>query len=208
MVKKTLIFLSLLLIITGCSKNPALSRDYPNSLINHIAIKKDIINENLDKADNDFMSLEADFPASIYIKSDLLILYLAHLKNKEYKLAKFYLNQYEKRYASKKEIPWCEYQKIKMDFLKYDHAYTNQKAILDLIKECKAFKVNFPNSIFLPEVNTIYVKALLTNQYLDAKIYKLYKKLYGTKTAKYYKTTIPSNSIPPYVPWYKKLFYW
>ena len=154
------------------------------------------------------MSLEADFPASIYIKSDLLALYLAHLHIQEYDLAKFYLNQYEKRFASSKEIPWCEYQKIKMDFLKYDHAYTNQKALLDLIKECQEYKINFPNSTFLPEVNTIYVKALLTNQYLNAKIYKLYKKLYGEKEAQSYKTQIPKNSLPPHVPWYKKIFCW
>jgi len=208
MIKKLIIPISVVLFIAGCSKNPEVTRDYKTSLINHIQIKKDIDNENLDRADNDFMSLEADFPASIYIKSDLLALYLAHLKMKEYDLAKFYLNQYEKRFASSEEIPWCEYQKIKMDFLKYDHAYTNQKALLDLINECKIYKTNFPNSIFLPEVNTIYVKALLTNQYLNVKIYKLYKKLYGEKIAKNHKASIPKNSIPPYVPWYKKIFYW
>ncbi len=208
MFKKLILPLVALIIITGCSKNPSVSRDYQTSLINHIQIKKDINNVNLDRADNDFMSLEADFPASIYIKSDILALYLAHLQMKEYDLAKFYLNQYEKRFASSEEIPWCEYQKIKMDFFKYDHAYTNQKALLDLIKECKKYKVTFPNSTFLPEVNTIYIKALLTNQYLNDKIYKLYKKLGYKNATKYFHTKIPNNSIAPYVPWYKKLFYW
>ncbi len=208
MIKKLILPIIGILIITGCSKNPSVSKDYKTSLINHIQIKKDINNANLDRADNDFMSLEADFPASIYIKSDLLALYLAHLSNEEYDLARFYLNQYEKRFASSEEIPWCEYQKIKMDFLKYDHSYTNQQALLDLINECKKYKINFPNSTFLPEVNTIYIKTLLTNQYLNDKINKLYKKLYGKKYVIKNKTKIPSNSIPPYVPWYKKLFYW
>ncbi len=208
MIKKIFFPALALLIMTGCSKNPQISRDYKTSLINHIQIKKDINNANLDRADNDFMSLEADFPASVYIKSDMLALYLAHLHTEEYDLAKFYLNQYEKRFASGEEIPWCEYQKIKMDFFKYNHAYTNQKALIDLINECKTYKLNFPDSIFLPEINTIYIKAVLTNQYLNAKIYKLYKKLNYKNAIKNYKEKIPDNSVAPYVPWYKKLFYW
>jgi len=195
------------LFFLACSHKPK-PNEYKNELKIHQQLKKDIKNTFLDNADNDLMNLEAEFPSSPYIKSDLLILYLAHLKNEDYILAKFYLNQYEKRFASSKEIPWCEYQKIKIDFLSYQNAYTNQKQILNLINECKNYKINFPNSIFLPEVNTIYMKVLLTNKYLNDKIYKLYKKLGKEKAAKLYKTKIPKNSRPPKIPWYKKLFYW
>ena len=195
------------LFFLACSPKPK-PNEYKNELKIHQQLKKDIKNTFLDNADNDLMNLEAEFPSSPYIKSDLLILYLAHLKNEDYILAKFYLNQYEKRFASSKEIPWCEYQKIKIDFLSYQNAYTNQKQILNLINECKNYKINFPNSIFLPEVNTIYMKVLLTNKYLNDKIYKLYKKLGKEKAAKLYKTKIPKNSRPPKIPWYKKLFYW
>jgi len=195
------------LFFLACSHKPK-PNEFKKELKIHQQLKKDIKDTFLDNADNDLMNLEAEFPSSPYIKSDLLILYLAHLKNEDYILAKFYLNQYEKRFASSKEIPWCEYQKIKIDFLAYHNAYTNQKQILDLIDKCKKYKLTFPNSIFLPEVNTIYMKALLTNKYLNAKIYKLYKKLGKEKAAKLYKTKIPKNSKPPKIPWYKKLFYW
>jgi len=203
MYKKILLLLPLLFL--ACSHKPK-PEEFQNALQIHQQLRKDVKENELDNADNDLMNLEAEFPSSFYIKSDLLILSLAHLENKDFILAKFYLNQYEKRFASSKEIPWCEYQKIKIDFLSYQKAYTDQKHLLDIIKECKKYKLTFPNSIFLPEVNTIYVKALLTNQYLNAKIYKLYKKL--DKNASIYKTNIPKNSIPPKVPWYKKLFYW
>jgi len=203
---KTMLLLILPLLFISCSKKP--HQEFKNELLIHQQLKKDVSDNVLDNADNDLMDLEAEFPSSPYIKSDLLILYLAHLENKDYILAKFYLNQYEKRFASSKEIPWCEYQKIKIDFLTYQNAFTNQKQILDLIDKCKKFKSTFPNSIFLPEVNTIYMKTLLTNQYLNAKIYKLYKKLGKEKAAKRYKTEIPTNSKPPKIPWYKKIFYW
>ena len=193
------------LLFLACSKNPA---QIHNELKIHQQLKKDIDNTFLDNADDDLMNLEAEFPSSPYIKSDLLILYLAHLKNDDYILAKFYLNQYEKRFASIKEIPWCEYQKIKIDFLSYQNAYTNQKRILELIKECEKYTLTFPNSTFLPEINTIYIKALLTKKYLDDKIYRLYKRLSKEKAAKLYKTNIPKDSKPPKVPWYKKIFYW
>ncbi len=194
------------LFFLACSHQP--NKNSHNELKIHQQLRKDIQNYYLDNADDDLMNLEAEFPSSPYIKSDLLILYLAHLKNEDYILAKFYLNQYEKRFASAAEIPWCEYQKIKIDFLSYKNAYTNQKKILDLMNECKNYKLNYPNSTFLPEINTIYIKSLLTNKYLDDKIYKLYKKLGKNKAAQKYKTNIPKNSRPPYVPWYKKLFYW
>ena len=203
---KKILFLIPLFFI-ACYHKPK-PEDFHSELQIHQQIKKDIQNVFLDNADDDLMNLEAEFPSSPYIKSDLLILYLAHLQNEDYILAKFYLNQYEKRFASAKEIPWCEYQKIKIDFLSYQNAYTNQKKILNLINECKYYKLTYPNSIFLPEINTIYVKTLLTKKYLDAKIYKLYKKLGKEKAAQKYKTKIPKNSKPPKIPWYKKIFYW
>jgi len=206
MIKKILILLPLFFFISCSNKN----LDYKKltALSWHKKIYKDVKNENLDKADDDFTSFEAEDPGSIYIKTDLLELFLAHQQNEEYDLAIFYLNEYEKRYATPQEITWLEYQKIKMNFLKYDKAYTNQQALLNIITMCNNYLAKYPNSQYLPEVNTILVKAELTKKYFDDKIYKLYKKLDKPKAAKEFKVTIPKNSIPPYIPWYKKLFYW
>jgi len=206
MIKK-LLFAFLMLFLAGCANKDA-NKQFNTDLQIHQQIKKDLINESFDKADNDFMSLEANYPGSPYIKSDLLALYLAHLQNKDYILANFYLNQYEKRFASIEEIPWCEYKKIKIKFLQYKNSYTNQEEILHILNMCKIYKQNYPNSEFLPEVNTIYTKVYLTNKYLNKKISKLYKKLGKPKAAQVYETKIPKNSQPPVIPWYKKLFYW
>ncbi len=195
------------LIFLACNKEINTPRNL-QAITYHKKIIKAIRNENLDEADDLFLSLQAEHPSSIYIKQDLLILFLGHLNYQDFKLAKYYLNEYEKRFASKTEIPWCEYQKIKIDFLSYQNAYTNQKKILDIIKECKEYKLSYPDSQFLPEVNTIYMKTLLTKLYLDDKISKLYKKEDKIKAAKKYEVKIPKNSKPPVIPWYKKLFYW
>ncbi len=205
MIKKLLLAF-LLLFFLGCSHKA--DKHFKTDLQIHQQIKKDLKSSFFDKADNDFMTLEADYPGSPYIKSDLLALFLAHLQNKDYILAKFYLNQYEKRFASISEIPWCEYKKIKIEFLKYHNAYTNQEEILNILNMCRLYRQNYPNSEFLPEVNTIYAKVYLTKEYLDKKISKLYKKLDKPKAAKLYSTKTPNNSKAPVVPWYKKLFYW
>lgn len=204
---KKLLFLPLLLFI-GCSTKDVAHYENLTALSWHQKIYKDIKENNLDQADEDFISLQAEHPKSIYIKSDLLSLFLAYKKEKKFKLAKFYLNEYKKRYATLKEIPWIEYQKIKIDFLAYQNAYTNQKHLLDLINECKKYISTYPNSNYAYEVSTILAKANLTKKYLDDKISKLYKKLDKPKAANLYKTTIPKNSKEPYIPWYKKLFYW
>ncbi len=205
--RKIILLLPLLLFLGCSSKNAQLQKNLKAITI-HSQLSKAVQNNMLDKADNLFMTLEAEHPSSMYIKTDLLILYFAHLNYGDYQLAKFYLSQYETRYASKNEIPWCEYQKIKVDFLSYKNAYTNQARILKLIKECKNYKLNYSDSQFIYEVNTIYMKAFLTNIYLDDKISRLYKKEHKYKASKIYKRKIPADSLAPQVPWYKKIFYW
>jgi outer membrane protein assembly factor BamD len=207
MIKKTLFIIPIFLFL-GCSTKEVTHSENLTALSWHYKIYKDIQNSNLDQADEDFISLEAEHPSSIYIKTDLLNLFLAHMQNKEYDLANFYLNEYEKRYATPKEIPWIEYQKIKLNFLKYDNAYTNQNMLLTIINMCNNYLTNYNNSSFAPEVSTILAKAELTNKYLNDKISKLYKKLDKPKASKLFKTKIPENSKPPVIPWYKKLFYW
>ena len=206
MTKKILLIPMFLFL--GCSTKNVSHSENLTALSWHYKIYKDLQDSNLDQADEDFISLEAEHPSSIYIKIDLINLFLAHQQVQEYDLALFYLNEYEKRYATPEEIPWIEYQKIKLNFLKYDNAYTNQKQLLDLIAMCKDFLKHYNNSPFAPEVSTILAKAELTNKYLNDKISKLYKKLDKPKASKLFKTKIPKNSKPPVIPWYKKLFYW
>ena len=206
MAKKILLIPMFLFL--GCSTKNVSHSENLTALSWHYKIYKDLQDSNLDQADEDFISLEAEHPSSIYIKIDLINLFLAHQQVQEYDLALFYLNEYEKRYATPEEIPWIEYQKIKLNFLKYDNAYTNQKQLLDLIAMCKDFLKHYNNSSFTPEVSTILAKAELTNKYLNDKISKLYKKLDKPKASKLFKTKIPKNSKPPVIPWYKKLFYW
>jgi outer membrane protein assembly factor BamD len=200
------IFFIIPLFFLACSTKQEVSN--LTALSWHKKIQKDIASYNLDAADNDFMSLNAEHPTSIYLKRDTLILFLAHLQIEDYELAKFYLNQYKKQFATSKELPWIDYELLKISFLMYKNPYTNQDELNYIIAQAKNYINSYPNSKYIYQVNTILQKAILTKKYFNDKISNLYKKLNKPKAAKLYKTKIPKNSKPPYIPWYKKIFYW
>jgi outer membrane protein assembly factor BamD len=203
---KKIFFIILVLLFTGCASKKELSNQ--TALFWHNKIYKNLSNMNLDGADDAFTSLEVEHPNSKYVPIDMLILYTAHYKNEEYDLAKFYINEYEKRYANRYEKEWCEYVKIKMDFLSIHNAYTNQKKIIDTLANINDVLEKYPNSIYNYEINTIKKKLTLTNLIFDNEISSLYKRLDKPKAAKLYKREINSTIIPPHIPWYKRLFYW
>ncbi len=201
------LFLAFFLFFIGCSeKQQDLSKLRAITLHNKIydAIKYD----NLDKADDYFISMQTQHPTSPFIKIDLLNLYIAHLKNEDYMLANFYLEQLEKKATSVDDIKWIEYQKIKVLFLQNHNAYTNQKLILNIISKCNNYLEKYPNSPYKYQVNTILAKAQLTKEFLNDNIKKLYKRLGKEKAANSIKTEIPKDAIAPKIPWYKKIFYW
>jgi outer membrane protein assembly factor BamD len=205
--KKTSLTILLLLLITGCAdKRDKISEQTP--LFWHNKIYKDLSFLNIDQADDDFTSLEVEHPNSDFIPTNLLILFYAHYKNGEYKLAEFYLDEYKKRYANRYEKEWCDYMKIKIKFLSFDNSYTNQKKLLDTLKETKEILKRYPNSPYRYELNSIKAKLEATIISFDNKIASLYKRVGKEKSVAHYKKEENQTIIPPYIPWYKKLFYW
>ena len=194
-------------LFVGCSTtNKNIS--HQTALFWHESIYKNIKNLDLDSADDRFTSLEIEHPLSPFIPIDLLNLAQAHLKNKEYQLAEYYINEYEKRYADNSEIMWCEYKKGKIKFKSINNAFTNQKKIDDTISFFKSIINRYPNSIYNYELNTMKEKLIDTKIIFNNQISSLYNKLNKPKAAKLYETNTTKKIIPPHIPWYKKIFYW
>jgi outer membrane protein assembly factor BamD len=203
---KKILILLLLLLFSGCASKKELSNQ--TALFWHNKIYNDINYLNLDQADDSFTSLEIEHPNSKYIPIDMLILFNTHYKNSEYELAKFYIDEYEKRFANKYQKKWCEYIKIKMDFLSIHNPYTNQQKITNLIKKTNEILDKYPNSVYNYELNTIKSKLEATKIVFNNQIAKLYGKLDKQKAIQIYKIDNNQTIIPPHIPWYKKLFYW
>jgi len=193
-------------LFIGCAEKQEISNQ--TALYWHKQIMKDIQMLNFDGADDKFTSLEIEHPNSEYIPIDLLNLYKAHLENGEYKLAEFYLEEYIKRYSNRYEKEWGEYQIAKTKFLSLENPYTNQKKIIDTINYIDNLLKKYPNSKYNYELNSMKEKLIDTKIIFNNRIAKLYQKLDKPKAVKVYKTENNKKIIPPYIPWYKNLFYW
>jgi outer membrane protein assembly factor BamD len=200
------IFLSLFII--GCaSNNQEISKQ--TALKWHQIIFKNLSPFDLDTADDAFTSLEVEHPESQFIPIDMMQLSLAHAKNSEFELAIFYMQEFKKRYASFEDKEWADYMIAKYKFFSIQQAYTNQQGVNEALKFVKTTIMTYPNSIYNYELNTMKTKLELTQKLFRENISNLYKRIDKPKAAQIYKTDINKNNIiPPYIPWYKRLFYW
>jgi len=193
-------------LFTGCASDKDITNQ--TALYWHNNIYKNINNLNIDLADDKFTSLEVEHPNSPFIPIDLLILAKTHLKNGEYQLAEFYIDEYEKRYANRYEKEWSEYTKAKIRYLSLTNPYTNQKKVTDTLNFVNNVLEKYPNSVYKYELNTIKKKLELTQIVLNNEIANLYNRLDKPKSAKLYEKNTTQKIIPPHIPWYKKIFYW
>jgi len=194
--------------LIGCAdKNKEIANQ--TALTWHRIIFQDLTKNNVDNADDAFTSLEVEHPASKFIPIDMLQLSIAHAKNQEFELSKFYMQEFKKRYASFEDKEWADYMISKYKFLSILEPYTNQKAVDDALKFVDSTLETYPNSIYNYELNTMKAELSITKDLFRQNISDLYTRIDKPKSAKIYKTDINKTSIiPPHIPWYKELFYW
>jgi len=205
--RKVILALTTIFFIVGCAdKQQPINQ---TALFWHNYIFKHISTLQIDRADDDFTSLEVEHPNSQFIPIDLLNLSFAHSEDGEFELAQFYMNEYKNRYASKSEKEWADYTIAKFKFFSLKNSYTNQKQLNESLDFINKTISNYPDSIYNYELNTMKKKLELTKLLFRDRISKLYQKLDAPKSAEIYKTDINKSEItPPYIPWYKKIFYW
>lgn len=202
-----------LIIFTACSSKKETFDDYNLSDKAWLdKILKNIEKNELDKADNNYTSLYSEHINSPLLKSATLILSKAHSNEHEYDLANYYIDEYIKLYADANNIEWLNYLRIKNLFKGIALPKRNQFLLLKAIEEVNNFKNEYPESIYIPYINTIENKLMLTQLMLDKDILKLYKKLDYEESVLIYKKMIEENTlneveyIEPKLPWYRKIF--
>lgn len=206
------IFLSMLLFMAGCSnKNQT---EYNKSdiywyqkMIYYISA------DDLDKADEYYTSLQSEHFASPLLKEATLLMAQAHMDNDEYLMAKYYLDEYKKRFADDKSLPFIEYLKIKASFLAFKSINRDQKLLADTIKEALEYKQKFPHSKYNPLVDTMLTKLYLAQYVLDREIASLYKRRGKEKAAKIYEERyknfwLKKDEIDIPKSWYDYLINW
>lgn len=195
----------------GCAEKQSELYNKP-ALFWYKQIIKDIRSSDLENADSHYTSMSSEHVASPLLEEVLLILANAHIEEEEYLLANFYIDEYIKRYGNDKKNEYAKYLKIRANFLSFAYPKRNQKLLLDTIEETKGYKVAYPNSKYLPLVETILVKMQLAKFALNEKIAKLYEKTDRETSAKIYEQRVKTSPlkdaklIEPTSPWYRSLF--
>ena len=192
--KKSIIFI-LLNILTffgfyGCSKNQVDTEFNKPDIYWYEKMIEYIKRGDLDKADDAYTSLESEHVGSPLVKEALMILQKAHAKEREYVLAKFYIDRYTKRFANANNIAYLRFLRIKTNFLTFTRANRDQKLLEDTIKEALKYKERFPNSPYNPYIDTMLTKLYLARLMLYKEIADLYRRTGKLKAAKIYEEKI------------------
>ena len=211
--KRTLLFVATMLIFfAGCSSKQA--AEYNKSDIYwYQKVLYYVSNENLDKADEYYTSLQSEHFASPLLKEATLIMAMAHMDAEEYLMAKYYLDEYIKRYADAEDREFAKYLKIKASFLGFKSINRDQKLLHETIQEALTYERSYPESKFTPLVDTILTKLYLAQYVLDSSIAKLYERRGKEKAAAIYRKRIENFWLPKdeiHVPkaWYDYIINW
>ncbi len=209
---KSAIFVLSLTLLAGCGakKDNELYNLTPDQWYNQIL--NDIKDADLESADKHYISFASEHIASPYLEQVLMILANAHVDEEEYKMANFYLDEYIKKYGTKKSIEYIQYLKIKANFDSFSKPNRNQKLVQDSITQINEFLKNYPNTQYRALLETMLIKFRLADYYLNVEIQELYNKLDREDSAKIYQEKIDNsplndiNSTKAKLPWYMTPF--
>ena len=209
---KSAIFVLSLTLLAGCGakKDNELYNLTPDQWYNQIL--NDIKDADLESADKHYISFASEHIASPYLEQVLMILANAHVDEEEYKMANFYLDEYIKKYGTKKSIEYIQYLKIKANFDSFSKPNRNQKLVQDSIAQIYEFLKNYPNTQYRALLETMLIKFRLADYYLNVEIQELYNKLDREDSAKIYQEKIDNsplndiNSTKAKLPWYMTPF--
>jgi outer membrane protein assembly factor BamD len=200
----------LTIFLSACSKD-AVEYNKP-AIYWYGKIVASISNGNVDKADDYYSSLQGEHIGSPLLPEATMILAIAHMHVEEYLLTEHFLNEYIKRYANENEIEFAEYLKVKSKYMALPNPRRDQVLISEAIKDAKAFKQNYPHSMYYSLVDSMLTNLYLSNAVLNETIASLYTRIDKPRAAAYYRAIMPEKWInwkdveKATTPWYKEIF--
>jgi len=202
--------LATLLFFSSCSKDV---EEYNKPAVYWYGKIIDSVSDgDLDKADDYYTSLQGEHIGSPLLPEATMILAIAHMHYEEYLLSEHFLNEYIKRYANLNEKEFAEFLKIKAKYMALPNPRRDQVLIADAIKEAKAFKSRYPNSMYYSLVDSMLTNLYLADAVLNETIASLYERIDKPKAAAYYRAIMPAKWINwdeierANTPWYKEIF--
>jgi len=211
MIKSWLVAIAALILFAGCGGKELEEFNKPaeywyEKMVNSVA------NGNLERADSAYSSLQSEHVGSPLLGEATMILAQAHMAKEEYLLAEHFLNEYIRRYATPGEREYAEYLKVKAKFLALPNPGRDQGLIDETLKDVQSFKSTYPESTYMPLVQTMETQLHLAKGTLNEQIAQLYERLGKPKGAVYYRSLDPvtwikaDEIVNADVPWYREMF--
>jgi len=150
-------------------------------------IAQSISKNNMDKADEYYISLKSEHMRSPLMPTAMMLLAHAHMNKEEYLLANYYLDEYNKRYGEERTREYTDFMKLKASFLGVQDVNKDQKLIIDSINQAKLYIMRYPGSDYAPMVNTILIRLHMSQYLLNENIAALYDRTGKEEAAKIYR---------------------
>ncbi len=192
-VVRVFLLIGAFLIFSGC----ATKEDLYNkpAMFWYSKIIEEVKKYDLEEADKYYTSLASEHINSPILKDVMIIMALAHIDDEEYVLARFYLDEYIKRFGDKKGSEYARFLKVKASFFGLQQANRDQKLILDTLRDSKEFKDKYPYSQYSYMVDTIISKLEIARYVLIKDIASLHKKLENEKAYEIYKAKMQKSWV-------------
>jgi outer membrane protein assembly factor BamD len=173
--------------LVGCSSKDTGIQEYNKPAIYwYNKMLKEIAFYDLEAADDTFISLESEHRNSPLIPTAILIIANSHIAQEQYELAKYYLDEYIKRFGISNNIDYVRYLKIKANFYGFDRQFRNQQLIIDTINDIEIFVSKYPNSPYIHLVEDIHSRINMAKATFDQEIGELYVRKDKEVAAQYY----------------------
>ena len=186
--KSILMGMVAIFLLVGCfgSKDEVTEFNKP-ALYWYKKIAQSISKNNMDKADEYYISLKSEHMRSPLMPTAMMLLAHAHMNAEEYLLANYYLDEYNKRYGEEKTREYTDFMKLKASFLGVQDVNKDQKLIIDSINQSKIYLMRHPGSAYNPLVNTILIRLHMSQYLLNENIAALYDRTGKPEAAKIYR---------------------
>ncbi|MBV5335228.1 MAG: outer membrane protein assembly factor BamD, partial [Sulfuricurvum sp.] len=176
MIRGVIAAVAVIFFMSGCSSKELDEYNKPADYWYEKMISA-VSNGNLEKADSYFSSLQSEHIGSPLLVEATLIMAQAHMAYEEYLLSEHFLDEYNRRYATREGREYSEFLKIKSKFLALPNPGRDQGLIDETLKGVNVFRASYPHSTYMPLVNTMETQLQLARGTLNNQIAQLYTRL-------------------------------
>lgn len=171
-----------------------------------------IADNNLERADNYFNSLQNEHSASPLIKEALIMLTKAHSENNEQLLAGFFANEFKTRFSDEKNANYAGFLIMQTNYYAFGNYTKDQGFVNENVNEISTFVALNQNNKYLPYIRHILTSFKLAQLEMNKEIARIYRiKDKDSAEKKYLEQSASLDGIdfePSHIPWYVKMFSW